>query len=389
MVALREREEAEDQEDTYQMDGNYLLDRGGRCSMATYTFDGEGTGVDYGDTPDTTPVREDQGGEIMNEEGEAQADEEAHPPEAIPVPSCAPSPAQSLSPHRINDTIPAEDTVTTIAVQVDMAVDLTSAVADSPRIFDSPAIADAIMKSNPNWDEPADKAMERKYPTGHPTSQRSARVDRNITGAMIKVYRRKMKKAGNLVAPEPSPSAPRECFHMWVPTKPPPDLVQARAKAFSIPKKPPPPQYDTTASEESEEEGVDEKEDERQETAIEDPVSDDSSSHNDTSTTPTHHIPHIEAWLIHANLERLAQALASNFRVHPDVAGDYSPGSKNDKILGSRNGDPTQWPEEWSYIPRTYLYQHWLKFNKQPTARHNLPAIWLAYYLSYTSSQVP
>jgi hypothetical protein len=61
-------------------------------------------------------------------------------------------------------------------------------------------IADAIMKSNPRWDEPADKAMERKYPTGHPTSQRSAIVDGHINGAMIKTYRRKMKKAGNLVA---------------------------------------------------------------------------------------------------------------------------------------------------------------------------------------------
>jgi hypothetical protein len=259
--------------------------------------------------------------------------------------------------------------------------------------------------------------MERKYPTGHPTSQRSATVDGHINGAMIKTYRRKMKKAGNLVAiqqlnkwlghrdpileqisvggtqkerdvqhdetqtkrraaatereqeedrvrlqkmkdiltktstpapvaapptanpqPEPSAPAPRECFHMWVPTKPPPDLVQARAKAFSIPKKPPPPKYDTTASEESEEEGVEEKTDEQHEKAIDDPVSDESSSHNGTSTTPTHHIPHIEAWLIHANLERLAHALASNFRVHPNVAGDYSPGSKDDKILSSRNG---------------------------------------------------
>jgi hypothetical protein len=73
MVALRERQEAEDQEDTYQMEGNYMLDGGGRCSMATCSFDGDGTGVDYGDTPNTSPVREDQDDEVMNQEGEAHA----------------------------------------------------------------------------------------------------------------------------------------------------------------------------------------------------------------------------------------------------------------------------------------------------------------------------
>jgi hypothetical protein len=115
MVALREREEAEDQEDTYQIEGNYILDRGGRCSMATCSFDADGTEVDYGNTPDSTPVAKDQESEIMNQEGEAQADEKGHTEntptrtEAIPAPTSTPSPAHSTSPHRINVSVQGTD----------------------------------------------------------------------------------------------------------------------------------------------------------------------------------------------------------------------------------------------------------------------------------------
>ncbi|KAJ1411625.1 hypothetical protein B484DRAFT_402568 [Ochromonadaceae sp. CCMP2298] len=49
--------------------------------------------------------------------------------------------------------------------------------------------------------------------------------------------------------------------------------------------------------------------------------------------------------------------------------------------------DPTQWPEEWSYIPRTYLHQFFRKCNTGPTTKHNLSAIWLAYYLSCPINQ--
>jgi hypothetical protein len=120
----------------------------------------------------------------------------------------------------------------------------------------------------------------------------------------------------------------------------------------------------------------------------------DSASDTDTSATPTHLIPLIESWLIHANLERLSTALANDFRAHPDNPGDYSFGSTNDRILSVRpktvtdaimrkwqktnpwiynkdilHGflDPTQWPGEWSYIPRTYLHQFFRKCNTGPT----------------------
>jgi hypothetical protein len=62
----------------------------------------------------------------------------------------------------------------------------------------------------------------------------------------------------------------------------------------------------------------------------------DSASDSGTSATPTHLIPLIESWLIYANLERLATAMAADFRVHPDSDGDYSFGSPNDRILSAR-----------------------------------------------------
>jgi hypothetical protein len=77
-VAMREQENAElEKELCFQMNGNYIASdyTGGRCSVTTCYVEADGTEVDYRNTPDTTPAREQQESEMEVEEGDAQAEE--------------------------------------------------------------------------------------------------------------------------------------------------------------------------------------------------------------------------------------------------------------------------------------------------------------------------
>ncbi|KAJ1424659.1 hypothetical protein B484DRAFT_432311 [Ochromonadaceae sp. CCMP2298] len=112
-VAREEAEIAEEAEGPVRMDGNYLSSgySGGRCSVATCYVEADGTGVDYGNTPDTSPVREEQESDMMVEDCEIQEEEivesETILPEleVIPAPPSAQSTAHAQSPHRINVSV--------------------------------------------------------------------------------------------------------------------------------------------------------------------------------------------------------------------------------------------------------------------------------------------
>ncbi|KAJ1418981.1 hypothetical protein B484DRAFT_400335 [Ochromonadaceae sp. CCMP2298] len=150
------------------------------------------------------------------------------------------------------------------------------------------------------------------------------------------------------------------------------------------------------------------KDDDEKSVSIQQHNNNDSSDGSSGKSNPI--IPLIPSWLLYANLERLALALETDFRNHPDNDGDYSPGSPNDIILcGKGKGgkvtdahmrlwtitnpwinnknfwyhflDPTMWPPAWAYIPRTWIQNFYNIANKR-TAKHNLPALWLAYFLS-------
>ncbi|KAJ1410125.1 hypothetical protein B484DRAFT_403018, partial [Ochromonadaceae sp. CCMP2298] len=210
-----------------------------------------------------------------------------------------------------------------------------------------------------------------------------------------------------------------QCVHSWQPSEPPPDLVHARAKAVHartqavIPKTKLPPGEGAVEK--------DDRSDTSKHTNNDSPVPspahtpDAGSSDGSSSGTSNPLIPLIPSWLVHANLERLQRALEEDFRTHPDIDDDFSPGSPNDVTLcgKGKNGkvsdmcmrkwtmanpwvhnknyhfsfmDPSMWPAIWGHIPRIWLRDFYMTHNRR-AVKHNLPAIWLAYYLSCPFSE--
>ncbi len=71
-VAREEAErEEEEEEEPVLMEGNYMSTpySGGRCFLSACYTEADGTGVDYGNTPNTSPVRDEEENKMEVEEG--------------------------------------------------------------------------------------------------------------------------------------------------------------------------------------------------------------------------------------------------------------------------------------------------------------------------------
>ncbi|KAJ1428278.1 hypothetical protein B484DRAFT_431286, partial [Ochromonadaceae sp. CCMP2298] len=113
LMVAREEAEMEQEEDPVPMYGNYMASpyAGGRCYAAACYTDADGTGVDYGDTPNSSPVREEEGKDMEVDTSEAQGEEVVNhsntptdTPHA-PAPPITQAAVHPQSPHRVNVSV--------------------------------------------------------------------------------------------------------------------------------------------------------------------------------------------------------------------------------------------------------------------------------------------
>ncbi|KAJ1410202.1 hypothetical protein B484DRAFT_402982, partial [Ochromonadaceae sp. CCMP2298] len=275
----------------------------------------------------------------------------------------------------------------------------------------------AVRRSRPDFHDPA-KSIERRFPTGTPSSYKGQQEA--LTNTELVAYQRKMKKDGNT-------QALKDIKH-WlghrtiVRVNIGPELAQKQKEkeeeetaAYNavIPKTKLPPGEGAVETDDRSDTSKHANNDSPATSPAHTP--DAGSSDGSSSGTSNPLIPLIPSWLVHANLERLQRALEGDFRKHPDIHDDFSPGSPNDVILcgKGKNGkvsdmcmrkwtmanpwihnknyhfsflDPSMWPAIWAHIPRIWLRDFYMTHNRR-AVKHNLPAIWLAYYLSCPFSE--